>query len=222
MVFLDADGVLLPEFIATHIFIHLSLRIPVGFTSADVLQTVESRIVFGTYFTLSEYVRSGRGKRSDLLRRIDESACDLWPLHRPEASIESQVHLVEPGDITGWYWAPMSANCFRRDALRLFLLDEELAKLRGSLDGFLLRALSLVVGSVLIDRPLSIYRLHGSNSYKRSGPSDRNALVCKMISDYMISKAKLFLSKMYSAEQYIDTLAALDDEMGLLADVSAL
>ena len=142
MVFLDADGVLLPEFIATHIFIHLSLRIPVGFTSADVLQTVESRIVFGTYFTLSEYVRSGRGKRSDLLRRIDESACDLWPLHRPEASIESQVHLVEPGDITGWYWAPMSANCFRRDALRLFLLDEGLAKLRGSLDGFLLRAMS--------------------------------------------------------------------------------
>ena len=113
-----------------------------GFTSADVLQTVESRIVFGTYFTLSEYVRSGRGKRSDLLRRIDESACDLWPLQRPEASIESQVHLVEPGDITGWYWAPMSANCFRRDALRLFLLDEGLAKLRGSLDGFLLRAMS--------------------------------------------------------------------------------
>ena len=142
VVFLDADGVLLPEFNETHIFIHLSLRIPVGFTSADVLQTVESRIVFGTYFTLSEYVRSGRGKRSDLLRRIDESACDLWPLHRPEASIESQVHLVEPGDITGWYWAPMSANCFRRDALRLFLLDEGLGKLRGSLDGFLLRAMS--------------------------------------------------------------------------------
>ena len=141
MVFLDADGVLLPEFNETHIFIHLSLRIP-WLYSADVLQTVESRIVFGTYFTLSEYVRSGRGKRSDLLRRIDESACDLWPLHRPEASIESQVHLVESGDITGWYWAPMSANCFRRDALRLFLLDEGLAKLRGSLDGFLLRALS--------------------------------------------------------------------------------
>jgi hypothetical protein len=105
----------------------------------------------------------------------------------------------------------MSANCFRRDALRLFLLDEGLAKLRGSLGGFLLRALSLVVGSVLIDRPLSIYRLHGSNSYKRSGPSDRNALVCKMVSDCMISKAKLFLSKMYSAEQYIDTLAALEN-----------
>jgi cellulose synthase/poly-beta-1,6-N-acetylglucosamine synthase-like glycosyltransferase len=40
-----------------------TLRIPVGFASADILQTVESRIVFGTYFTLSEYVRSGRGKR---------------------------------------------------------------------------------------------------------------------------------------------------------------
>ena len=62
VVFLDADGVLLPEFIATHIFIHLSLRISGWLTSADVLQTVESRIVFGTYFTLSDMCARGAAK----------------------------------------------------------------------------------------------------------------------------------------------------------------
>ncbi len=37
VVFLDADDVFLPTFLATHIFVHLSLRIPVGFTSADMI-----------------------------------------------------------------------------------------------------------------------------------------------------------------------------------------
>ena len=37
VVFLDADDVLLPSCVETHIFVHLSLRIPVGFTSADMI-----------------------------------------------------------------------------------------------------------------------------------------------------------------------------------------
>lgn len=37
VVFLDADDVLLPAFIETYIFVHLSLRIPVGFSSADMI-----------------------------------------------------------------------------------------------------------------------------------------------------------------------------------------
>jgi len=72
--FLDADDVLLPSCIATHVFVHLSLRIPVGFSSADMIQSVDSRMVLGTIYRLSEYVRSGRGRKPGLLRRIDESA----------------------------------------------------------------------------------------------------------------------------------------------------
>ncbi|WP_331936853.1 glycosyltransferase family A protein [Methylosinus sp.] len=39
VVFLDADDLLLPTFVETHLFVHLSLRIAVGFTSSDMFQS---------------------------------------------------------------------------------------------------------------------------------------------------------------------------------------
>ncbi|WGJ14824.1 glycosyltransferase family A protein [Methylocapsa sp. D3K7] len=104
VVFLDADDVLLPSCISTHIFVHLSLRIPVGFSSADMIQSVDSRMVLGTIYRLSEYVRSRRGRKTDLLRRIDESAPGVWPLRSPEPGIENHVHLVLPSDCDFKSW----------------------------------------------------------------------------------------------------------------------
>ncbi|PZR81741.1 MAG: hypothetical protein DLM68_17140 [Hyphomicrobiales bacterium] len=46
-----------------------------------------------------EYVRSGRGKRSDIIRRVDESAPSMWPLRSPDAALEDQVHLMEPCNV---------------------------------------------------------------------------------------------------------------------------
>jgi glycosyltransferase involved in cell wall biosynthesis len=125
VVFVDADDYLLASFVETHVFVHLSLRVPVGFSSSDMIQAVDSRMVLGTVAYLSEYVRSGRGKSPGLLRRIDKSAPEVWPLPSPDASIETDVHFVKPGYAGNWMWAPTSGNCFRRDALRLFLLDED-------------------------------------------------------------------------------------------------
>jgi glycosyltransferase involved in cell wall biosynthesis len=114
VVFLDADDVLLPSCIATHVFVHLCLRIPMGFTSADMIQSVGSRMVLGTIHGLSEYVRSGRGQKTGLLRRIDESAPEVWPLRSPEAGLENQVHLILPSDcdFQSWFWAPRLAIAF--------------------------------------------------------------------------------------------------------------
>ena len=77
---LDADDVLLSDFVATHIFVHLSLRIPVGFTSSDMAQASNSRLVLSTIHPFSDYIRSEKGKRTDLIRRVDENAPELWPL----------------------------------------------------------------------------------------------------------------------------------------------
>src|SRR6202047_902721 len=167
VVFLDADDYLLASFVETHVFVHLSLRVPVGFSSSDMIQAVDSRMVLGTVAYLSEFVRSGRGKSPGLLRRIDESAPGVWPLPSLGASIETQVHLVEPGYAGGWMWAPTSGNCFRRDALQLFLNNENLAALRLATDTYLLRGINVVTGSVVIDRPLAVYRLHGMNAFSK-------------------------------------------------------
>ena len=144
VVFLDADDFLLPSFVETHVFVHLYLRIPVGLTSSDIIQAVESRMVLSTFFSFSD-IRSVRGKRSDLFRRIDESAPEAWPLKSPRA-IEHQLHFVEPCDIGTWYWAPTSGNCYRRDALLLFLNNEELAQNRRSTDSYLILGISGLMG----------------------------------------------------------------------------
>jgi glycosyltransferase involved in cell wall biosynthesis len=221
--FLDADDVLLPAFIETHIFVHLSLRIPVGLSSSDMIQAVDSRMVLGTVAYLSEYVRSGRGKSPALLRRIDKSAPGVWPLPSPDASIEAEVHFVGPRHTGNWMWAPTSGNCFRRDALQLFLNNEHLAALRTGTDAYLVRGISLVTGSVVIDRPLGIYRLHGMNvfskhphlngvlNYERNNPSDPNQLGRKMIIDHLIGNAELFLRKIPTSWHYMSALKVVDD-----------
>jgi len=224
VVFLDADDVLLPSCIATHVFVHLSLRIPVGFSSADMIQSVDSRMVLGTIYRLSEYVRSGRGRKSGLLRRIDESAPEVWPLHSPDAGLENQVHLILPSDcdFQSWFWAPTSCNCFRRDALQLFFNTERLGELRSCTDAYLIRGVSLLMGSVVIDRALAIYRLHGMNvfskhpnlfgmlNYERGGVSDNDLVGRKLVIDHLIAQAELFLHKLESPQQYMRALLALD------------
>jgi glycosyltransferase involved in cell wall biosynthesis len=233
VVFLDADDFLLPAFVETHIFVHLSLRIPVGFTSADMLQAVESRLVLGTIYGFSEYVRSGLGKKPGLMRRIDESASEVWRLRSPHASIETEVHLVEPGDIAGWCWAPTSGNCFRRDALKLFLNNERLGALRSCTDSYLLRGVGIMTGSVLIDRPLAVYRLHGTNAFSKQPhlycmvhfekdvPSDNDQLGRKMVIDHLITDAKLFVKKSHSPHHYMDSLKSLNDAWPPIASTVA-
>ena len=224
VIFLDADDVLLPSCIATHIFVHLSLRIPVGFSSADMIQSVDSRMVLGTIYRLSEFVRSGRGRKPDLLRRIDESAPEVWPLRSPEAGFENQVHLVMPSDcdFKSWFWAPTSCNCFRRDALQLFFNNERLGELLSCTDAYLLRGVGLLMGSVVIDRALAIYRLHGMNvfskhpqlygmlSYERGGTSDNDMLGRKLVIDHLFANARLFLRKLESPRQFMQAVRALD------------
>ncbi len=44
VIFLDADDLLLPHGVETHIYVHLSLRIHVGFTSGDLLQVAGDQV----------------------------------------------------------------------------------------------------------------------------------------------------------------------------------
>ena len=223
VVFLDADDVLLSAFIETHIFVHMSLRIPVGVTSADMVQAVGTRMVLGTYLsTTSEFMRSEKGKKFGLFRRIDENAPEVWPLHSPDAAIESQIRFVDPLD-ANWVWAPMSANCFRRDGLDLFMDKRRLCDLRASLDCYLLTGISVLTGSVLIDRALAIYRIHGHNiftrhpslngfvNYERGGAYDETKRCREVLIDHLIANAKFFLSKVHYPEYYMHALEALNN-----------
>jgi glycosyltransferase involved in cell wall biosynthesis len=166
VVFLDADDVLLSTFVETHIFVHLSVRKPIGFTSSDMLQTTGNRIVRACWSHLSNYAASGLGLRSNIFRRIDRCTADLWPLKSVLLDdIEKRVHLVESGAWGDWVYAPTSGNCFRRDAVELFLGGGNLMNLKFHGDTYLNKGVCLVSGAVLIDIPLTIYRIHGGNGF---------------------------------------------------------
>lgn len=223
VVFLDADDVLLPDFVETHIFVHLSLRVPVGLSSSDMAQSLGSRLVLGTIQPLSEYVQSGKGKRTDLIRRVDENAPELWPLPAPAADIADRVHLVMPLCLDRWVWAPTSGNCFRRDALALFFDNEALAGLRSCTDAYLIRGVTVLTGSVLIDRTLSIYRMHGVNvfsqmahlngllSYDRHAPNDNDQKGRRLVIDHLIANAAVFARRVHSPFHFLGALKALND-----------
>jgi glycosyltransferase involved in cell wall biosynthesis len=223
VVFLDADDVLLSDFVATHIFVHLSLRIPVGFTSSDMAQASNSRLVLSTIHPFSDYIRSEKGKRTDLIRRVDENAPELWPLASPDADIGNGIHLVQPSYQDRWVWAPTSGNCFRRDALVMFFDNDALASLRSCTDAYLIRCVAVLTGSVLIDRPLSIYRLHGVNvfsqsphlngllNYERRGLNNNDQKARQLVIDFLIAHAERFASRVHSPFQFLGALKALND-----------
>jgi hypothetical protein len=78
------------------------------------------------------------------------------------------------------------------------------------------------MGSVVIDRALAIYRLHGMNvfskhpnlfgmlNYERGGVSDNDLVGRKLVIDHLIAQAELFLHKLESPQQYMRALLALD------------
>jgi len=223
VVFLDADDVLLPDFVATHVFVHLSIRIPVGFSSSDMAQASGSRIVTGMLHFFSDYIRSGKGKCENLIRRVDENSPELWPLPDLDEDICKRIHLVEPTYQGAWVWAPTSGNLFRRDALSMFFDNDALANLRSCTDAYLVRGVAVLNGSVLIDRTLSIYRLHGANafsrfphlngvvSYDRGSPSDNDQRGRRLAIDHIIAKADVFCCRLHSSSHYLNALKALND-----------
>lgn len=235
VVFLDADDQLLPHFVETHIFVHLSSRAPVGFTSSDMFQTRDSRIVTATWSLLSGFVASGRGLRDGLLRRIDEAAPALWPM--PSAhldGVESQVHLVETTEAwVGWVFAPTSGNCFRRDALDLVLRDCSLGDFKHHSDTLLNRGIGLLNGAIVIDKPLSIYRIHDQNGFvkqpelhgvcsadmTRAARADHH--VFRVLVDRLIDAPGLFVEKL-GPERYACALLTLQSAATRIPDFTDL
>lgn len=165
IVFLDADDYLLPRFIETHVFVHLSSRMAVAFTSSDMAQTKGRRVVTTAWERMNHYVLSGKGRRDDLLRRIDICAPDVWPMKSDGLhEIESRVHFVDTThEWEDWVYAPTSGNCFRRDALDILLGADDVEELKFYADSYVNKGACLISGAILIDLPLFLYRFHDRN-----------------------------------------------------------
>jgi glycosyltransferase involved in cell wall biosynthesis len=160
--FIDADDELYPDYALAHIRTHLTIRRPVGFSSSDMTVVVDSRVVASTMFVEDCFER--------LTEKVEESEfLSISPAIAPffVDLPNFSLRYVDRKAIK-WPWAPTSGNVYRRDALSLFVENDELTELEYSADAYFNFGINSLCGSVLIDRAFSMYHIHRRNYFAQS------------------------------------------------------
>ena len=223
VIFLDADDYLLRRAVETHIYAHLCLRVPVGFTSGDILQCVENRMVLSTSPQFSEFVRSGRGRVPGALRSIAGLAPCPWRTAEDAPIALDAVHISPPPVIDPWIWSPTSANCFRKDALQVVMSQATLQAMVSGTDTYLMHGISSLMGSALIDAPVAAYRLHGGNIFSRhpslnrmrsfddAGAKNNNDVANMALIDHFVRHAPDIAPRLHQRADLIAALTAVNN-----------
>lgn len=218
--FLDADDYLLRDFIATHIYAHLSLPTAVGFTSSDMIQMVGDKLGHSGYFQ----VLGGLKKASSSMvvhpeQRVDTRAADALTnsfFNRYRA--DSPTMRLPSKKILEWVWAPTSGSVYRSDAVDLFINNPDLKKLKLTGDAYLNYAINSLIGSALLDRALAVYRVHGKNSFAHSLPLE--GLVCFKGEDK--SSYAAFLALKHIVRNYDEFVSRAYNSLSLNASLTTL
>lgn len=165
VVFVDGDDYFLPTCIEAHIQAFLVTRVPVGATSVDMFQSRDADLVVGTGKTFSHFIMSGLGQKTSFCRMSNLDAFRHSGLSESPVIEERDLHLVDRSMTREWVWSPTSGLCFRREAVELMFGHEP--NILGGTDNYLVRGISSLTGSITIDRPLAVYRLHSSNMFTK-------------------------------------------------------
>ena len=226
VVFLDADDVLLPDFVGTHIYVALSLYTHVGFTCSDMIQAVGREVVLSTSLMDN---RPDRGQKSGAERLMRPLARSIWPAEGLCPVAEDEVQFVGREE-RDWRWTATSAFMFRRDAVASLIDNPRLKVLRCALDVYFARGINAITGSVLIDRALCIYRMHGSNIFSRhahlnrclnfelGGQFDQNDFARRELIDLWFGRMEFMIKKFRLTEDFISGVQTLNDAVPRLTD----
>jgi len=223
VVFMDADDVLHPSFVLTHVYVHLSARDHPGLSSSDIFQSVDGHIVICTGEAMNDYLIANRDTSAANFRPLLREPAGPWIFDQPDPELLSTAKYVPPGHAR-WCWSPGTANMFRRDALSMFIEADEFVSMHIGADVFLCFAVGTLCGGVLIDRPLSLYRLHGGNagSYQAQlknvravrPESELSRVALVLLIEYLTRKAADIIPRLWSSESYISLLESLEGGLG--------
>ena len=220
VIFVDADDYLLPKCVETHIYVHLSMRRHIGFTSGDMIQVVRNQVVLSTGEASNRFLRSGKGAFSHFVRPYTGE--QGWPSLSVKEDIVKKIRYVSPLSLH-WVWSPTSGICYRRDALMMFADNVQLQTLRTCTDLYFALGCSGVSGSVVIDEPLFAYRIHGGNSftaraqldgtlnYAMGGQGDNNVKAKFFLIDHLTERALWFTPHVWRRISLVILLLKLDD-----------
>ncbi len=209
VIFFDADDYMLPTCVEAHIRTMLSLRLAVGATCVDYFMSRDGELVTSTSnVQFSEAVAARDASTTPPCRIVD-----LPPTSRTGENLDlqlSELHYVER-TTRGWPWSGTCGMCFRREIIEIFF--RRTPQLKQQLDAYLIGGVNCLTGSVLIDRPLVVYRHHGTNAFAEH-PHLANFRI------YDLKPQRLAASA--AAAEIIKTFVAVSDELARRLDWAGL
>lgn len=161
VVFLDADDILFPNFLAAHLQVHLAAHWSLALSSNQAVEIAANGALLNgemSYFG-SDSDDQPRGLKSPRIIPRLAAISDAEYEH-----LAAQTRYVSD-KVTGWLWTPGSSNMYRRSMIDLFTPAFDREPIMTSTDATFNHALHAVTGSALIMQPLSARRLHGRNDY---------------------------------------------------------
>src|SRR5262245_1581752 len=165
--FLDADDILLPDFVNQHVAAHLNGSFSAGLTASDTFQIdEEGQLLESTFHTL---VKRRSADAGEVILSIppDTHAIvgkDEIIVRRPAGS---PIYYVDRKR-AGWFIVAMSSCMFRRDLLDA-IIPETTEDHRICADFYLATYAHLIAGTITIWSQHSCYRLHKKNNHGKNG-----------------------------------------------------
>jgi glycosyltransferase involved in cell wall biosynthesis len=164
VVFVDADDLLFPDFIETHVKAHLNSARMAAFTNSELIQiSADGQVLSGI---------QGMGGTPDMraARTFDGHDWELtsaggFALRQAQPTLK-YCGPWEVGSL-GWIWSTTSAAMFRRAVLDAIMSPESRC-LRICADRYLFNFSHGLGGSLIINTVHGCYRRHGSNAFSRN------------------------------------------------------
>ena len=152
---IDADDVLLPDFLSVHIQVHMQTS--VAFTSCAQFEiTDDSTIVCLDSLASPEFKNVSY---EDKIKTLD----DIFNLDRLGENFSVKTMDIKKYPFGSWNWNPTSSAMMRKAAADYLLLYKTPSDWKKGADKIAFSFLHLIGGSALISAPLMAYRRHKTN-----------------------------------------------------------
>jgi glycosyltransferase involved in cell wall biosynthesis len=168
--FMDADDVWFPNFLASHIMVHLNRVQFAAFSSSDLVQINKHGTMLGGSTFPPELINTPRKGASARLLDEDFSRFDGETLSL-DGPLDVRYYFAGFGV---WHWSVTSGMVFRRPMVEL-LMPKDAEPVGLSADAYLAILSHFFGGSFVIKNALGAYRRHGKNGFSNApvsgGPS---------------------------------------------------
>jgi len=199
--FVDADDIILPEFVSTNIQVHFKTNVALSVTQQ--IEFDENNQIH-SLFSLASPQSQKQGEGLLKPQRFEDLKNTVNSQKFFEEEINYKVIGIDTHKFAGWHWGPTSNVIFRKNVLDFFVFADNFTHWKHCADNLLFNFAHLLGGSCIIYTPLTAYRRHSNKGFSNRAITgnvrfftqksmdkmklDREALVKDMLSIFVKGK----------------------------------